>query len=148
VLRGSIGADFENHGRVGGMDCGCFGVGERNRERLILVKGLFCFVFVNENAPSPKYAIALKDIQARVEHPSSSGHVLLETIMGDVEYELSFASEETARQFAEVVRRQHSVAAEDSIRQRMGHDHLLTKSSSVLCAEAVAHQTLEKLLSE
>jgi hypothetical protein len=152
VLRGTLGGSFEDYGRVApggeGMVRGWFGKGKGKNERLILVKGPFCFVFVNENAPSPKYAIALKDIRARVKHPSSSGHVLLETIMGDVEYELTFATEEIAQQFADVVRRQHSAASKAGIRQRMGHDHLpavaQAVASSILYAGAVARDLSQK----
>jgi hypothetical protein len=143
VLRETSGASFEDFGRVSpgreGMIRGWFGKGNWINEHLILVQGLFCFVFVSGNrALSPKYAIALKEIRARVKHPASSGHVLLETIMGDVEYELSFATEEIAREFADEVRIQHSVAAEEVIRQRMGQDHLTTVASSVLYAGEAA----------
>jgi hypothetical protein len=144
VLRETSGASFEDFGRVSpgreGMIRGWFGKGHGINEHLILVQGLFCFVFVSGNrALSPKYAIALKEIRAKVKHPASAGRVLLETIMGDVKYELSFATEEIAREFADEVRIQHSVAAEEVIRQRIGHeDHLTTLASSVLYAGAVA----------
>jgi hypothetical protein len=128
------------------MDCGCFGGGEGNRERLILVKGSFCFVFVNERSPVPKYAIALKEIRAQVKQPASSGHVFLETILGDVEYELTFATEAIAQEFVDVVREQNYAAATGLVRNRLGHDHLQTKSPSVRNAEAVALETLAEMV--
>jgi hypothetical protein len=117
VLRETAGASFEEFGRVSsgreGMIRGwLFGKGNGTNKHLILVQGLFCFVLMNGNrALSLKYTIPLKEIRVKVKHPASSGHVFLETIMGDVEYELSFATEDIAREFADEVRIQHSVAA-------------------------------------
>ncbi len=121
VLRETSGASFEDFGRVSpgreGMIRGWFGKGNGINEHLILVQGLFCFVFVSGKcALSPEYAIALKEIRAKVKHPASSGHILLETIMGDVEYQLSFATEEIGREFADEVQIQHYLAAEEGIR--------------------------------
>jgi hypothetical protein len=146
VLRGSIGADFENHGRIsqdmGGMDCGCFGGGEGNRERLILVKGPFCFVFVNEKSPSPKFVVALKEMQVHLKLPASLRQVLMEPTFDGAEYELTFATETIAQEFVDAARVQHHAAATDCVRHRLGHDHLLDKTESYRYAEAVAHQAL------
>jgi hypothetical protein len=129
------------------MVCGWFGKCKGKNESLILVKGPFCFVFVNGNAPSPKYAIALTEIRAQVKHPASSGRVLLESPLGDVEYELAFATKEIAEEFADAVRIEHSAATEEAIRQRKGHNHLTTaRSSSVVYAGAVARDMWQKTL--
>jgi hypothetical protein len=139
VLRGSIGADFENHGRISqGVDCGCFGGGERNRERLILAKGPFCFVFVNERSHRRLNSLLLYKIcECRLNTQRAQDGSNLD----GAEYELTFATEAIAQEFVDAAQAQQYAAATDRVRHRLGHGHLLPKSSSVLYAEAVAHQT-------
>lgn len=83
-----------------GMDCGCFA--RRHRESLILVKGPFIFGFVNEKSPSPKFVVALQDMQ--VKRPVSSGQVHLEPNLDSAEYELTLATDVIAKEFIDVVR--------------------------------------------
>ena len=65
-------------------------------EKLLLIKGPFCFVFKNEKDLAPKYAISLAHLKAK-KQPSSEGIsltvVTLETGLGDVEYEVRFLQE-------------------------------------------------------
>jgi hypothetical protein len=144
TLRGTKGADFESEGRINrgsdGLGCGCSGVRKEDKDRYILVKGPFCFVFTNEDSSSPKYAIGLQNMRAEVKHAGagSRGHVLLETNLGDMEYELSFATEAIAREFASTVQEQCAAATSEIVRKRLGHEHMLTKRSSVRYAESVA----------
>jgi hypothetical protein len=131
------------------MNCGCFGRGEGNRLRLILVKGPFIFVFENEKCRSPRFVVALQDMRVQVKRPASSGQVLLEPNLDGNEYELTFETEAIAEEFIDVVREQQYAAATDLVRHRLGHDHLNVRSSSVLYAEAVALETLaERVLSD
>jgi hypothetical protein len=145
VLRGTRGADFENQGRISkggeGMGCGCFGGGEANEERLILVKGPFCFIYVNEFAPSPEYVISLEEMRA---DPVSSGRVLLEATLDNNKYELTFATEAIALEFADAVQAQHSAAATGSAHQRLGHGNLATIAPSFRYAEGVALKAIAK----
>jgi hypothetical protein len=66
------------------------------------------------------------------------GHTVLETNMGEMEYELSFATEAIALEFTNTVFAQSTSAASEAVRKRLGHDHLLNKRSSVVYAETVA----------
>lgn len=147
TLRGTKGADFESEGRINrGSDdfgCGCGGRKE-DKDRYILVKGPFCFVFTSEDSESPKYAIALQNMGAKVKQAGagSRGHVLLETKLGEMEYELTFATEAIAKDFAKAVREQSATVASEAVRKRLGHEHLLKKRSSVCYAEAVALKKL------
>jgi hypothetical protein len=150
TLRGTKGADFENYGKihrgVDGVTCGCFGgSSEKSTDRLILIKGPFCFIFENENSPSPKYAIGLQNMRDAVHgagsslRTSSAGFaVLLTTSLGDTEYEISFTLEAIAREFAATVQTQAAAAVTETVRKRLGHEHLLHKRSSVRYAEGVA----------
>jgi hypothetical protein len=145
TLRGTKGADFENVGRINrgsdGIGCGCFGGPKEDKDRYILVKGPFCFVFTSETSSSPKYAIGLQDMRGKFNEKSragSRGYVLLETNLGEMEYELSFATEAIAREFATTVQQQSKAATSEIVRKRLGHEHLLNKRSSVRYAEAVA----------
>jgi hypothetical protein len=145
TLRGTKGADFENLGRINrgsdGIGCGCFDGPKEDKDRYILVKGPFCFVFTSEDSSSPKYAIGLQNMRAQFNEKSragSRGYVLLETNLSEMEYELSFATEAIAREFARTVQEQSEAAASETVRKRLGHEHLLNKRSSVRYAESVA----------
>ena len=146
TLRGTKGADFENEGRINrgsdGVGCGCFGLSPEDKDRYILVKGPFIFVFTSEASDSPKYAIGLQNMGAKVKQAGagSRGHVLLETNMGEMEYELSFATQAIAQEFAMIVTEQSATATSEAVRKRLGHDHLLNKRSSLVYAETVALQ--------
>jgi hypothetical protein len=141
TLRGTKGADFEGPGRVfreGG--CLCFGgggVSEGKKDVFLLIKGPFCFVFANEEAPSPKYAIGLQNMRAEVK-PASLGrfNVFLQDL-GEAEFEVSFDQEERAKTFAAVVKVQSSKAETEEIRKRLGHGHLLSRHASIRYAEEV-----------
>jgi hypothetical protein len=126
------------------MNCGCFGRGEGNQIRLILMKGPFVFVFENEKCRSPKFVVALQDMRVQVKRPASSGQVLLEPNLDGAEHELTFETEAIAEEFIDAVREQQYGAATDLIRQNLGHAHLHVRSTSVLYAEAVALETLAK----
>ena len=157
TLRGTKGADFEGYARIqrgGGRDaigavvCGCFGGGggsakkESNKERLVLIKGPFCFVFKNEQAASPKYAISLQSMKAASK--SSNTHmVMLETSLGDTEYEFTFQNEDAAKRFRSAVKEQAAVAQTEQIRKRLGHEHLLNKRSSIRYAESIATKKID-----
>jgi hypothetical protein len=145
TLRGTKGADFENEGRINrgsdGLGCGCLGgLSPEDKDRYILVKGPFIFVFTSETSDSPKYAIGLQNMGAKVKQvgAGSRGHVLLETNMGELEYELSFATQAIAQEFAMIVTEQSASAKSEAVRKRLGHEHLLNKRSSVRFAESVA----------
>lgn len=101
----------------------------------VLVKGPFCFVYVNENASSPKYAISLAYLKATSKTPTT---VDLESSLGDVQYELTFATAEIAKSFAKAASKQATAGEVEELRKRIGHEHLLKKRESVRYAESVA----------
>eukprot|EP00529_Nitzschia_sp_RCC80_P032719 CAMPEP_0113492830 /NCGR_PEP_ID=MMETSP0014_2-20120614/28280_1 /TAXON_ID=2857 /ORGANISM="Nitzschia sp." /LENGTH=231 /DNA_ID=CAMNT_0000386677 /DNA_START=112 /DNA_END=807 /DNA_ORIENTATION=- /assembly_acc=CAM_ASM_000159 len=151
TLRGTNGPGFEGYAVVNRSNevvlCGCFGGGSGgdNAEKIVLIKGPFCFVFNKESDPSPKYAIGAAHMKA-VSRQESHGHyiVTIETNLGDVEYELKFDKENIAKQFVESFQQQAAIGESDEVRKRLGHEQLLNKRSSVKYAETVANKKMEE----
>lgn len=148
TLRGTTGADFEAQGRlhrgVEGFGCFCCGQTEVNADRLIMIKGPFCFVYTSEDAPSPKYAIGLQYMKTERKSASHGRYpVLLVDNLGDVQYEFSFDTEETAKKFSIAVKEQAAVAQTEEVRKRLGHEHLMVKRSSVRYAESIAKKKVK-----
>jgi hypothetical protein len=111
----------------------------QDKNVVILIKGPFCFVYKGVSDAAPKYAISLSFMKSSVREPSHGRFpVTLETTLGDVEYELFFADKDTADLFARVVGQQASASESETIRKRLGHEHLLTKRASVRYAEGIA----------
>jgi len=153
TLRGKNGPDFEGYATIrragnNGISCGCFGGSGNNddkKEKTILIKGAFCFVFVKETDPSPKYAISLAHTKTSL-HPSSSSspcRVTIETSLGDVEWELEFENKKLANQFTNAFRQQAAIGEADEARKRLGHGKLLNKRQSVKYAESVAQKKIQ-----
>ena len=150
TLRGTRGADFENVGRIsrgGGIlsDFGCLfcligrraGDDSSHKERFLLIKGPSLFVFSDQDAPSPKYAVPLLGMQARIIHNLTT--VLLENNLGDLQYEVHFDNHpDIATQFCDTVKAQASAAQTEETRKQLGHEKLLNKRTSHLHAAAVA----------
>lgn len=148
TLRGTHGPDFEgyatiNHGGAG-ISCGCFGGGDDKKEQVILIKGVYCFIFGKESDPAPKYAIACAHMTAKTHSPSHGlHHVTIETTLGDVEWELVFQQKQIAEQFVDAFRHQAAIGQADEVRKRLGHGKLLDKRGSVKYAESIAEKKLE-----
>uniref|UniRef100_A0A7S3P793 Uncharacterized protein n=1 Tax=Amphora coffeiformis TaxID=265554 RepID=A0A7S3P793_9STRA len=145
LLRGTKGADFEAPGLVRlegeAVSCGCWGGGssEDFKSRYIVIKGPFCFVFQNETASSPSYAIRLHHMSS--ERDKGSRVVTLrESIRTDAHFMITLDSEDKAAELHRTIRRMTAEAETEDIRKRLGHGHLLNKRSSVRFAEAVATQ--------
>lgn len=140
ALRGNKGSSFEGPGTItrgaeGIGFCSCFGGrGDGHKERYFLIKGPFCFVFSNKVASSPKYAVGLQNMKPNRQNAT----VVLETSLGDLEYEFTFASEEMAKKFKIAVEKQAATAQAEVTQKRLGHEHLLRKPSSVMFAEQIA----------
>ncbi|VEU37533.1 unnamed protein product [Pseudo-nitzschia multistriata] len=150
TLRGTHGPEFEGYAKINrsggaGISCGCFGGSGDTKEKIILIKGAYCFVFVNESDPAPKYAIACAHMKAKIHSPSHGVHpVTIETALGDVEWDLTFQQKQIAKQFADAFKKQAAVGESDEVRKRLGHDKLLNKRGSVRYAEAIAEKKLEE----
>jgi len=149
TLRGSHGPNFEGHATIkrgGGvsLSCGCFGRDADKKEKIILIKGAYCFIFAKESDPAPKYAISLAHVKAKMQ---SSSHgiffVTIETSLGDVDWELGFQEKQIAQQFVDAFRQQAAVGEADEVRKRLGHGNLVNKRGSVVYAESVAQKKLE-----
>lgn len=143
ALRGARGADFEGYATVdrGVVDAGCFCFGQGssvNDEKLLLVKGPFCFVFANESDKAPQYAISLAHMKC-VKKAPKGGHfiVTLETNLGDVEYEMSFEKEDIATEFQEAVKKQAAVGQANEVKKVFSFKIrlVLWGSSSLVVAE-------------
>lgn len=106
---------------------------------IILIKGPFCFVYSDDKAPAPKFAISLSNLKASVQESSHGNFpVSLQTLLGDVEYQIFFAEKEMADLFSRVVGEQASAGETELIKKRLGHEHLLSKRASVRYAESIA----------
>lgn len=158
TLRGTKGASFEGPGTItrGGspaVGCGgCFGGGGRfePKQRFLLVKGQYCFVYAKESDPSPKYAVGLQGLRATKLKPTTSGvgrggdgsavTVRLENSLGDVQYEVALANEALARTFQAAVEKHAASAEVEAVRKNLGHEALVGKRSSVVYADAVGKE--------
>jgi len=163
TLRGSSGSDFEGYANVhrgDGNDMfsisslfSCFG--KKDAPLFLLIKGVHCFVFKDEEGKSPKYAIELMPLKAvlqpshesfipRVPHPGA-GHdttyttIHLETSLGDIEYKLTFANMDSglASHFCNAVAVASNAASTEQVKKRLGHQGLLHKRGSVRYAEKI-----------
>lgn len=103
----------------------------------LLIKGEYCFVFVDEASKSPKYAIELMNIRAVVvdSHDTAYTSINLETSLGDVEYKLTFANmgKESAAKFCNAVAVSSNEATTQVVQKRLGHEGL---------AAAAAHSSV------
>lgn len=145
-MRGTQGATFEGlgnitRGSVGKFGCCCFSDREIGKERFLLIKGPFIFVFASKDDPAPRYAVGLQSMNANLKSNGSSV-VVLEGTLGDVEYEFGFNDPETAEAFRAAIGAESASAQIVEVRKRLGHEHLLSKRTSLRFAETVA---LEKL---
>ena len=120
--------------------CGCSS-SEIGKDRYLLIKGPFCFVFVSKDDTSPKYAVGLQSMQAQVKS-SASPVVVLQTELGDTEYEFAFNDMETAKRFKAAIDTESESAQVAAVRKRLGHEHLLSKRSSLIFAETIAMEKL------
>ena len=122
TLRGTHGPDFEgraiiHRGEAGGS-CGCFGGKSDSSEKLLLIKGPFCFVFGSERDPAPKYAISLAHLKAITkDHQGGRSLVNLETALGEIEYELSFENANIAKSFKEAATQQAALGEAEEVRK-------------------------------
>lgn len=166
TLRGNTGADFEGYATVHrGDGDGAFAMFDisnlfccgKKKDGLfyLLIKGYHCFVFKDEDAKSPKYAVELMNRRAIVQpshsglvphipHPGASQDttyttIHLETSLGDVEYKFTFANMDDglAAKFCNAVAAASNEATTEQVRKRLGHEGLLNKRSSVRYANAV-----------
>ena len=100
------------------MSCSCFGGGDDKKEKTILIKGTYCFVFIKESDAAPKYAISLAHMKAKIQSPSHGvHHVTIETSLGDADWELGFQQKEIAKQFADAFRQQAAIGEADEVRK-------------------------------
>jgi hypothetical protein len=136
-------------GIVGPRLLACFRgcASESRRQRYLLIKGPFCFVYSSVDAAAPRYAVGLHSTRpsggktstiSGPNHGHAATSVLLENSLGDVEYEFVFSSEEAAIKFRDAVERQTASAQTEQVRKRLGHDRFLSKRDSVRYAERVA----------
>ena len=120
--------------------CGCSS-SEIGKERFLLIKGPFCFVFISKDDPAPKYAVGLQSMQAQLKN-SSSPVVVLQTELGDIEYEFAFHDMETAKLLKVAMDSECASAQVAAVRKRLGHEHLLSKRTSLIFAETIAMEKL------
>lgn len=159
VLRGNTGATFEGYARVARcgdyMNCCGFKFGtveeSTKKPRFLLIKGNSLFVFANEDAAAPKYAIALANHTVEEEdHTQHLGShhtdVLLKTSLGDVEYRFIFYTKENkdeVEKFMSAVKNASAEGTVENVKKELGHGHLLQKRASDAFANKVAEEKLK-----
>lgn len=148
-LRGTTGADFEHlvtverraafslFGGTVSENNACVGLTtlagltfrlpQKDEQVLLLMKGPFCFIFKNEKAPSPKYAISLTGLDAKVkESTKEKVSVALETNLGDEEYLLTFSATNDAdvgKKFVSAVKKQAAAGQAELVRKVRSKDY-------------------------
>lgn len=143
-LRGTHGADFEGTAVVlrGGAPVGCsciFGGGADKSQKFVLVKGPFCFVFKSAGSSAPLYAVNLVDMKTE-----QKGDVaLLQTTLGDTDYEFKFSSLDEAKTFCKKVDEMAKSGQAEEIRKKLGHEHLLDRTKSIMFAENIATKKVD-----
>ena len=167
TLRGNTGADFEGYATVqrgegeGLLDwlditnllCRC--CKKKEGLQFLLIKGYHCFVFKDDEGKAPKYAIELMNRRAVIQpdhsihipsvpHPGASHDttyttINLETSLGDVEYQFTFANmdDNLATKFCNAVSVASNEATTEQVRKRLGHENLLDKRTSVRFANNI-----------
>mmetsp|Transcript_23688 Transcript_23688/g.66166 ORF Transcript_23688/g.66166 Transcript_23688/m.66166 type:complete len:186 (-) Transcript_23688:176-733(-) len=130
------------------------------REQRIVIKGPFCFVYEDEDDPSPTYALSLAQLTPvqTSKHIAVSGEmakgnknksgryvmVKLESSLGDAEYTVGLPNQEIASDFIATVEVQAAAGEAEEIRKELGHEHLMYKRSSVKFAQQVATRKTKK----
>lgn len=135
TLRGTSGPDFEGYAVINradgfGVCCTCFGGGDKDqKEKILLIKGPYLFVFAKERDPAPKYAIQLAHMKTVTQQSSSDGmqHITIETSLGDVEWELKFQQQNIAKQFAAAFKQQAAVGEAEEVRKVTTNCHPTVK---------------------
>lgn len=124
TLRGTHGPDFEGYASINradgaGVCCTCMGGdSDATKEKILLIKGPYLFVFNKESDPTPKYAITLAHMKTSVQPPSHGmQNITVETNLGDPEWELRFQQENIAKQFVETFKQQAAVGEADEVRK-------------------------------
>mmetsp|Transcript_39552 Transcript_39552/g.95627 ORF Transcript_39552/g.95627 Transcript_39552/m.95627 type:complete len:239 (+) Transcript_39552:92-808(+) len=151
ALRGIHGSDFESYAvvcRATGTSGGWLGkMNKKNdpKERFLLIKGAFCFVFKDELSPAPKYAIRLAHTKTRVTSVTRRmTTVVMETSLGELEYEFVFSREKYAIGFAATANQMAARGETEEIQKRLGQEHLiLHQSKSVRYAEKIAIEKMD-----
>jgi hypothetical protein len=145
TLRGTNGPDFEGYATIKrsdsfGVCCTCFGGNkDDSKEKILLIKGPYLFVFTNESDTAPTYAIELAHMKTVMQQSSEKQQSMtIETSLGDVEWELTFEHGSIAKQFTEAFKKQAAIGEADEVRKRLGHEGLSNKRASVKYAEKVA----------
>jgi len=130
-----------------GIACGCVGGNGDNgdksekKDRFVLIKGTSLFIFADEKAASPKYAVALANVKPKIQDYKSYTTVYLETSLGDIEYRFTFDTNkhsDDAKLFASVVINCANMAQEEIIKKRLGHENLKPRRTSVAYADEIA----------
>lgn len=155
-LRGIYGADFEGYASVTKRSKRSLGglLGKKNvpKQRFLLIKGAFLFVFKDELSASPRYIIRLAYTKSRVVPKEDATDqdvtsVIMETPMTndqtDLEYELVFQRENYANGFVAAATQMAEQGEMDEIPERLGSAHLLTQPESMRYAEKVAMETMD-----
>ena len=132
TLRGTHGPDFEGYATIKrsdgigvGVSCDCFGGNDDSKEKIILIKGPYCFVFNKESDPSPKYAISLAHMNAKSHSPSHGvHHVTIENVLGEVGWELGFSQKDITQHFVDAVSQQAAVGESDEVRKVSRYDNV------------------------
>ncbi|KAL3918052.1 MAG: hypothetical protein SGILL_004428 [Bacillariaceae sp.] len=151
TLRGTNGPDFEGYATIKradgfGVCCTCFGnSSDDHKEKILLIKGPYLFVFVKETDTAPKYAIELAHMKTKMQQQSSEKqqNMTIETSLGDVEWELTFEQKNIAKQFSDAFKQQAAIGEAEEVRERLGHKDLLSKRASVKYAEKVGGKKCE-----
>jgi len=144
TLRGTSGSDFEGYAQVlrghAPAGCGCIFFGSSHKkDKFVMLKGPYCFVFQSESSSSPQYAISLCNLTMEYKDAVA----VLQTNLGDIDYELRFQDPKQAESFCEKARALAASGQAEEVRVRLGHEHLLHPTKSIMFAKNIAEEKLD-----
>jgi len=164
ALRGIYGSDFEGYAVVclGAVSAsgtkkrsslGFAGISSDPKERFLLIKGSFCFVFKEEQSSAPKYVIRLgSHTKSRVTNVTRHMTTVVMKQQEASEHKFVFLREGNAKNFCATVnriatrKRGDDEMEEEQMQQRFGTEHqqlVLSKSKLIRYAESIAMETMD-----
>ncbi|KAL3935371.1 MAG: hypothetical protein SGBAC_009098 [Bacillariaceae sp.] len=155
ALRGIYGSDYESYAVVCRATPGSSWLTSKlkkndPKERFLLIKGAFCFVFKDEHRSAPKYVIRLAHTKTQVVNVTRQmTTVVMQSRLGDDKNDLEscefvFLRETDANCFSATANYMAAQGETEEIQDRLGDEyHLLDQRKSVRCAEKIAIEKMD-----
>lgn len=100
---------------------------------------LCIYSITNNPQQSPLYAVSLVNMTAS----QNSAVALLRFSFGDIDYEFQFEDEERSKKFFAKAKALAEHGNAEEVRKKLGHEHLLNHTKSLMFAEKIALKKVE-----